>query len=46
MITSLSNNDEIYWVLESPVICDSNEPGIISRHVPVPVNHSMGLWVW
>jgi hypothetical protein len=46
-----SSNDAVHpkstnWILEQTVLCDAAEPGFVFPHEPIPVNHSIGLWVW
>ncbi len=37
---------EFDMLLKQTVLCSATEPGFVSPHQVVPVNHSLGMWVY
>ena len=47
MALNSEESQKRYWILDQQVLCDATEAGFVCTNVtPIPVNHSMGLWVW
>ena len=45
--TNVGATSDVQWLLDQQVLCDPTEPGFVCSHrEAVPVNHSMGVWVW
>jgi hypothetical protein len=41
-----SESKRLHYILNQTILCSPTESGFVSPHQVVPVNHSLGLWVW
>jgi hypothetical protein len=42
----LIQDAEVHVLLKQTLLCSATEPGFVSPHQSVPVNHSFGMWVF
>ena len=41
-----NSEKEVHLLLKQTVLCSATEPGFVSPHQVVPVNHTFGMWVF